>query len=87
MQHSTHPPACPRCGATVYRTHTCRVSGLRPQAGEVYVPKPVDFDAQVERARRLARVDQVALDFELDAETAAARLRMADAAWSEDVGL
>lgn len=28
MRHTQSLPTCPQCGATVHRTHTCRVSGL-----------------------------------------------------------
>jgi len=90
MQHSHHAPPCPRCGTPVYRSHTCRVSGLTTRPGRPVVegvPKPADFDAQVERARRQARVEALAFELDVDEHVASARLRLADAAWSEDVGL
>jgi len=62
MNHTQTPPTCPQCGARVYRTHTCRVSGLRlglngklPEPGEVLpaarpltlVPMPEGWRDQV----------------------------------------
>jgi len=87
MQHSAHPPPCPRCGALVYRTHTCRSSGLRPDPAPVLVPAPASFRDDVERARRARRVEALAFELDLDEDVAAGRVLAADRAWSEDVGL
>ena len=47
MRNTQSPPTCPQCGARVYRTHTCRASGLRlglngklPERGEVLPVAP-----------------------------------------------
>lgn len=90
MQHSHAAPPCPRCGTPVYRTHTCRVSGLTTRPGRPVVegvPKPADFDDQVARARRAARAEALAFELDLPLEVAGARVRDADRAWAEDVGL
>jgi len=62
MRNTQSVPTCPQCGARVYRTHTCRASGLRlglngklPEPGEVLpvatplklVPMPEGWRDQV----------------------------------------
>jgi len=87
MRHSASPPTCPQCGSVVYQTHTCRRSALAPTPAPALVAAPSTFREDVRAARRQARVTQACLDLGLDRLTADARVRDADRAWSEDVGL